>query len=103
MTPLAFCLCIVLGTGEPDAWIAEDKWKHFFASFAITTLAASGGRAAGLAPGASLGAGVGVAAGAGVWKEWRDTRRPDGVVSVRDLVWDAGGIAAGAVVVRRGR
>ena len=103
MNPLVFCLCLAVGGPEPDRWIAEDKWKHFFASFAVTTLVASGARTAGLSPDASLAAGVAGGAGAGVWKEWRDRRTPEGTVSVRDLVWDAGGLAAAAVVVRQGR
>jgi uncharacterized protein YfiM (DUF2279 family) len=97
-------LCLSLGAGaEPDRWLAEDKWKHFFTSFVATTLAASGARAAGVDAQRSLWAGVGVGMGVGVWKEVRDHRLPHGHFSVRDLVWDAAGVGVAAAVVAQSR
>lgn len=104
MNELALCLCLSLGPPqEIDRWFAEDKYKHFVASFVVTSLAASGARAAGLSRDASLIAGGAVGGAAGVWKEWRDARTPDGVASVRDAVWDAAGVGAALVVAHQGR
>lgn len=79
---------------EDDRWIAEDKWKHFFLSFAATMLAYGTLRTAGLNDAAALPGAAAAAGGAGVWKELRD-RELTGLFSVRDLVWDAAGIGVG--------
>jgi uncharacterized protein YfiM (DUF2279 family) len=100
---LVLCLSLSGGAEAVDAWFAEDKFKHFFTSFAVTALAASGARAAGLDASRSLAAGVAVGAGAGIWKELRDQRVPGGHFSVRDLVWDFAGVGAAAAVVSQAR
>jgi uncharacterized protein YfiM (DUF2279 family) len=85
-----------------DRWVAEDKWKHLVTSFFATTVAASAARAAGLSPELSLRAGVAAGAGAGVAKEVYDLGRGGRLdASLRDLVWDAAGLAAGAALVRQ--
>ena len=86
---------------EPgDRVFGEDKWKHFFTSFIITSLGASGARAAGLERGLSLGVGAGLSMGAGAAKEVFDFRNPQvGTPSLLDLAWDALGTGAGVVVV----
>jgi uncharacterized protein YfiM (DUF2279 family) len=86
-----------------DRWVAEDKFQHFFASFAITVLAAGAGRTAGLGARDGLMVGAGAGVGAGVWKEIRDAGRPGGHFSVRDLVWDLAGVGAGIVVAAQAR
>lgn len=102
-------LCLSLQQGGPqqqrpgDRWIAEDKWKHFFASFAATAMSAAAARAAGADAETSALVGAGVGAGFGVWKELRDRSLPGGAVSARDLVWDAAGVGAGAAVALRAR
>lgn len=104
MNGLAFCLCLALGSPrEGDRWFAEDKAKHFVASFVITSLAASGARAVGFGPDASLAAGAAVGGAAGVWKEWRDVHSRDGTASVRDLAWDAGGVGTALLLARQSR
>jgi uncharacterized protein YfiM (DUF2279 family) len=100
---LVFCMSISGGPVESDRWFAEDKYKHFFTSFAATTIAAAGARTLGMDADRSLAAGVGFGAGVGVWKEIRDARRPGGHFSVRDLVWDFAGVGAGAAVVGQAR
>lgn len=100
---LFFCLSLSPGAPPADRWFAEDKFKHFFASFVVTSLSASGARAAGLTAEQSLAVGVGVGAGAGVWKEIRDHRRPGETASFRDMVWDAAGVGAAGVVISRAR
>lgn len=105
MNACLFVLCLALGGGSAsdDAWIAEDKMKHFFASFAVTALAAASARSAGMEPRASLVAGVAVGAGAGIWKEVRDARIPGHSASARDLVWDFAGVGAAAAMVAQTR
>lgn len=100
-------LCLSLQQGRPqapaDRWVGEDKWKHFFASFAVTALSAAAVRATGANPETSALAGAGIGAGLGVWKELRDLRGPGGNASFRDLVWDAAGVGAGAAVALQAR
>jgi uncharacterized protein YfiM (DUF2279 family) len=77
-----------------DAWLGADKFKHAGMSYAITafSFAATESEAAAIA-----GAGV-----AGILKEIYDRRRGS-VFSLRDLVWDAAGIALGYAVVKQTR
>jgi uncharacterized protein YfiM (DUF2279 family) len=96
---LILCLSLSGGGLSAEQWIAEDKFKHFFTSFAATSLAAAGARSAGLDARQSLVAGAAFGAGVGVWKELRDARMPDGFFSVRDLVWDLAGVGAAVAVV----
>lgn len=98
-------LCVALSGPDraADRWVAEDKFKHFFTSFAVTTIAAAGARTAGIDAGRSLAVGVGFGAGVGVWKEVRDARRPGGHFSVPDLVWDFAGVGAAAAVAAQTR
>jgi putative lipoprotein len=85
-----------------DRWFGEDKLKHFAASFVVSSLAASGARAWGADRDTRVGIAIGVGATAGVGKEVAD-RRAGGPFSFRDLVWDAGGITAAALVAHRTR
>lgn len=89
--------------GPPDRLFGEDKFTHFFTSFLVATLSASGARAAGLDHDASLlvGAGAGVALGAA--KELHDRRTPGATASLLDLAWDLAGTGAGVAVVAQGR
>lgn len=101
---LALCLCLSL-SGQPprDRWFAEDKVKHFVASFVVTSASASAARAAGLEPAPSAWVGAGVGTGIGVWKELRDVGRRGETASLRDLAWDLAGVAAGTAVMRQVR
>ncbi len=98
-------LCMSLGRpagAQPqDRFFGEDKLKHFFTSFVVTSLAASGARAAGLDPDASLLVGVGTGTTVGVLKEVSDLRREGATASVYDIVWDLGGVGAAAVINAR--
>lgn len=85
-----------------DAWFAEDKLRHFFMSFAATSLAYGAARTAGLGHGPAEVAAGASAAAAGVWKEIRD-RRHGGPFSFRDLAWDGLGIAAALILAVRTR
>jgi uncharacterized protein YfiM (DUF2279 family) len=85
-----------------DAWFAEDKLKHYFMSLAATNLAYGGARLVGLERRPALFAAAGAAGAAGLWKEWYDHHRGR-PFSVRDLVWDAAGVATGVVAMRATR
>lgn len=99
-------LCLTLGgrngpQPQPrDGWFGEDKLKHFVTTFLVTSLAASGARAAGLDQGTSLVVGAGTGAVVGVGKELSDRRR-DGTASFKDIVWDLAGVGAASVVQAR--
>ncbi|MEX2571183.1 MAG: DUF2279 domain-containing protein [Gemmatimonadota bacterium] len=86
----------------PLPWFGEDKLKHFFASFVVTSLTASGARAAGLDRTHSIAVGAGLGAATGLWKEVRDVRA-GGNFSGYDLVWDAAGVGAAALMLDSAR
>ena len=87
---------------QEDAWFGEDKQRHFAMTFFITSIGHAGGRVAGMDAEPATVLGVALAAAASVGKEIHD-RRAGGLFSVKDLVWDAAGIAVGAVLVRQTR
>lgn len=101
MNACLLMLCLSFGSGDrpPDPWFAEDKWKHFVASFVVTSISASGARMVGVDADDSVLVGAAAGSGAAVWKELRDANRPEGFFSVPDLVWDFAGIGAGAAVL----
>ena len=106
MNPCVLLLCWSLSAAPqqpPPQLVAEDKWQHFFTSFVITSIAASGARLVGLEQSPSVGVGVAVGAGAGVYKEIRDARQPGRSASLADLVWDAAGVGLAAVIAFRTR
>ena len=97
-------LCFSLsrpGAPQPEPFFGEDKLKHFFTSFAVTAISASGARALGLDHDTSLFIGMGTAAALGVGKELRDRNEVGATASLLDLTWDAAGIGAAAVIVDR--
>jgi uncharacterized protein YfiM (DUF2279 family) len=81
-----------------DPWFAEDKLKHFLTSFVATTISANIVRAAGLDRSESIGVGIAFGVGAGIYKELSDVRAGS-FFSVRDLLWDFGGIATATAVL----
>jgi uncharacterized protein YfiM (DUF2279 family) len=85
-----------------DAWFGSDKFRHFWMSYATTAFAFAAGRAAGQDTDAALWVAVPVAGAAGLGKEIYD-RRTGGIFSVRDLVADALGVAAGYFLLREVR
>ena len=103
LAPVVLCLCLSLAppSQERDRFLAEDKLKHLFASFVVTSLSASAARTAGLDAEPSLWVGVGVGTSLGVWKELRDHRRPDARASLKDLAWDLAGVGAGAALLKQ--
>jgi uncharacterized protein YfiM (DUF2279 family) len=83
-----------------DPWIGEDKIRHFSMSYAIVAFGYGGARTVGVADGTALRGAVAASAIAGVLKEVHDRAR-GGIFSYRDIAWNLGGIAAGAVLASR--
>lgn len=82
-----------------DRWLAEDKLRHFTLSFAATQMA-YGGASLVLDREPAIAAAATVAIGLGIAKEVRDVRA-DGPFSLKDLAWDAAGVALGVGLARR--
>jgi uncharacterized protein YfiM (DUF2279 family) len=103
---LALCLSLSHAPAPrpADRWIGEDKLKHFFVSFFVTSLAASGARAAGAGDRAVLYSGAGAGVALGVLKELNDRRHPaTSSPSLRDLAWDLAGVGTGVAVAAQSR
>ena len=82
-----------------DAWLGEDKFRHFAMSYAITGFAFAGARVV-FGDDTSLGLAIAAGSTAGLLKEIYDRSR--GLpFSKRDLVWDAAGVAVGAIMARQ--
>lgn len=81
-----------------DRWLGEDKLKHFTMSYGITAFAYAGARTA-AGHDASVGVAIGAGAAAGILKELYD-RTHGRPFSLRDLLWDAAGVAAGYVMIK---
>lgn len=112
MSPCLLILGLTAGCGTPptpppvqvpatveDRWLAEDKLQHFAMSFAVTGMAYGAGRAV-LEPDPARSAALGLALVLGLGKELADVRRGDGF-SLKDLAWDAAGVALGIIFVQR--
>lgn len=100
---LFFCLSLGGPGGQqpPDRFFGEDKLKHFFTSFVVTSLAASGARALGMENDAAVMVGAGTGATVGVLKEISDLNREGSTASLYDIVWDLGGVGTAAVLTAR--
>lgn len=83
-------------TSQRDRWLGPDKVKHATVAFAIQGGSYAAMRGATGHSGAIIGA-MAVTVAASVLKERLDRRRTG--FSVRDLAWDAVGIAIAAVIV----
>lgn len=82
-----------------DHWVAEDKLRHFALSFAATQTAYGGLSIVADHDAAVTGAAV-TGLALGVAKEIHDARigRP---FSLKDLVWDAAGVALATLLVQQ--
>jgi putative lipoprotein len=83
-----------------DRWFGADKLKHFVLAGFSESVAFAAARAAGADGRPALAVAVGASTAISALKEVADRRR-GGRVSVRDLAWDAAGIAAHAAVLAR--
>lgn len=77
---------------SPDEWLGTDKLRHFLISMAVTQFTYGGLRTASANDDVALPIAIGVAAVAGVGKEVHDVRK-NGPFNLKDLTWDAAGIA----------
>ncbi len=84
---------------HPDAWFGIDKIKHFFISAFIESVSYSALQAAHVHHRSAMAGAIGITIGFGVGREIHDQRVPGNFFSVRDLTWDAVGIAAGTVLL----
>ena len=85
-----------------DHWLAADKMKHFFMAAFVQSASFSAMRATGMSKSSSLLGATALTAGVSVGKEIHD-QRSGGVVSYKDLTWDAAGMAAGAALSQHTR
>jgi putative lipoprotein len=97
---LLFTLHVGREPTSTDPWFSRDKAKHFFMSAFIQSASFSALRATGAHKGASLVGATAVSLSIGVGKELYD-RRFGGDPSFKDLTWDAAGIAAASLLLRR--
>ena|SRR5689334_18366649 len=88
------------GHDRGDRWFAADKVKHFFMAAFVESGSFSALRLTGMHRGPALDAAIGAAAGISVGKEVYD-RLSGGDPSVKDLTWDAAGIAGAAVALHQ--
>ena len=84
-----------------DSWFGIDKIKHFFISAFIESVSYSALQAAHVDRQPAMAGAIGVSAAFGVARELHDKRTPGNHFSYRDLTWDALGITAGAVMLKR--
>jgi putative lipoprotein len=84
-----------------DSWFGIDKIKHFFISAFIESVSYSALQAARVDRRPAMAGAIGVSAAFGVARELHDKRTPGNRFSYRDLTWDAVGITAGAVMLKR--
>jgi putative lipoprotein len=84
----------------PDRWFGVDKVKHFVVSALAQCVTFGVARAAGVPHRTAVVGSLGVGAALGVGRELHD-RRVRGAFSRRDLVWDAAGLGAATLLVRR--
>ena len=83
-----------------DRWFAADKVKHFFMAAFVESGSFSALRLTGMRRTPALNTAIGVAGGISVGKEVYD-RVVGGDPSLKDLTWDAAGIAAAGVALHQ--
>jgi uncharacterized protein YfiM (DUF2279 family) len=91
-------LLFVQQTPREDRWLGQDKFRHFWMSYASTAFSFAAARSVEIDRDVALPLSMGAAAMAGVGKELYD--RKHSFFSPRDLVADALGIAAGYFLLR---
>jgi uncharacterized protein YfiM (DUF2279 family) len=100
MRGLALIFTLHFGQEHPggDRWLSADKAKHFFTAALAQTMSFSAFRAVGLSRrGALVGATL-VTGALSVGKEVYD-QRTGGDPSLKDLSWDAAGMAAASALL----
>jgi uncharacterized protein YfiM (DUF2279 family) len=83
-----------------DGWFSADKTKHFLASAFVQSVSFSALRSTSMSRSASLEGATAVSGTVGVGKELYD-KWFGGDPSLKDLAWDAGGIATVSLLLVR--
>jgi uncharacterized protein YfiM (DUF2279 family) len=107
----AILLVVVVTTASPaqaqsaqkhprDTWFGADKVKHFFMSAFIESMTFSGLQAVGASRNTAFAGAVATTVGFGIGKEMHD-KKTTGLFSFGDLTWDAIGMGAGGLVLRK--
>lgn len=89
-------------SADADRWFARDKAQHFFMAAFIQTSAFGALRTVGLSRGASIAGATAATSAVSVGKELWD-RTHHGDPSLKDLTWDALGMAAATTLITRAR
>lgn len=97
---LVFSLHAPPSARAADAWLGQDKLKHFFLSAFVQSISYGSLRGAGLSHGSALAGASVTTVAIGVGKELRD-RRVKGEFSSRDLAWDAAGAGSMSLLLSR--
>ncbi|UCC81224.1 MAG: hypothetical protein JSW64_07675 [Candidatus Zixiibacteriota bacterium] len=85
--------------GNRDRWFGKDKFQHFTVSaFYSGGIAIVANRHFGMEKDSSIILGVGVTISLGGAKEIYDRSRPGETSSIKDFIWDIGGVAAGGLL-----
>ncbi len=100
MRGLMLVVTLAGGPHPADAWLGQDKVKHFFSAFFVQSLTYGALRATGVSHGLSLSGATAASATASIGKEVWDLHG-HGTPSVRDLVWDAAGAGAATSLLVR--
>jgi putative lipoprotein len=99
MKGLLFAFSLHFGApSSNDPWFSADKAQHFFMSAFVQSASFSALRATRLSRANSLIGATVVASAVGIGKEIYDAKRA-GDPSLKDLTWDAAGIAATSVLL----
>ena len=102
MRGLALLVTLHLGghAKGPDPWLSPDKAKHFFASVFVESVSFSVLRASHASRSTALAGATIFSLGVGAGREIYDYYHP-GTPSLKDLAWDAAGIAAAAIALHQ--
>lgn len=83
-----------------DRWFSADKAKHFFSAAFVQSVSFSGLRVVGVGRSGALVGATAVSSVVSVGKEIYD-QHSGSTASLKDLTWDAAGIAAATALLRR--
>ncbi|UCE66148.1 MAG: hypothetical protein JSU85_15070 [Candidatus Zixiibacteriota bacterium] len=85
--------------GKRDDWLGKDKFKHFtISAFYSGGIAMVANRHFDMKKNDSIMLGVGITISLGGAKEIYDHSRTDETSSIKDFIWDIGGVIAGAAI-----
>ena len=107
VSKIVFIIVVTLMTAQyslaenesKDEWFGKDKLKHFAVSaFYSGGIAVVANRHFDMEKDNSLMIGIGITISLGGAKEIYDSSRPAETSSIKDFIWDIGGVIAGAAI-----